>query len=163
MTLLAIGSAVTGLITQNQVVKATNQSNERQRDSAIVGMNDNLSQIEVAKAQESTQAGQKLFANNLEAQKAMSTAQVQAGEQGIGGFSVNALLAEMDGNRSRYNDSVTANLTDKVGALNTQRLSVRNGAASQVNALKEAAPVDYLGAALKIGGATYQHYNPKKG
>jgi len=152
-------SAISSAAAQNQSVKAQNATNDNIRQNSITNMNENIAQVEVAKSQAAAQAGQKQLANNLEAQRAMSTARVQVGENGINGLSVDALLSEMDGNRNRYNDSVTANLTDTVTNLNNQRTSIRNGAASQVNALQTPAPVDYLGAALKIGGAAYQSYS----
>jgi hypothetical protein len=53
---------------------------------------------------------------------------VSAGENGVGGLSVDALLAELDGTRGAYNTSVQGNLEDTINGLNAQRTSIENGA-----------------------------------
>lgn len=154
---LAIGSTAATLYQQDQAAKAHEDYNKDQRENTIKAMNENMSQIELAKQQATEQAGQKQFENNLQAQKAMSTARVSAGEAGVSGLSVDALLSEIDGTRSRYNDSVSANLTDTVDEMNNQRTSAARNARSAVNQLKTPQAPDYIGAALRIGGAAVDY------
>lgn len=150
--LITAGTALTGLAQQDQAVSAQNQFNDQQRQNTIHAMNENLSQIELAKQQATTQAGQKQFENTIAMQKAQSTARTTAGENGVAGLSVDALLSEIEASGLRYNDSVSANLKDSIDNLNTQRTSASRNAASQVNQLKAPQAPDYIGAALRIGG-----------
>nr|WP_217345073.1 hypothetical protein [Noviherbaspirillum sp. L7-7A]MBV0879292.1 hypothetical protein [Noviherbaspirillum sp. L7-7A] len=155
---ITAASAAAGVAQQSAQASAQNKYNAKQRENSIIARNQNLSQIEVQKQQVSQQAGEKTFQNDLAAQKALSTAKVSAGENGVSGLSVDSLLGEIEASQMRYNTSVGANLTDNVNALNMQRENVQTSAVNQVSQLKTPQAPDYLGAALKIGGAysTYQ-------
>ena len=75
--------------------------------------------------------------------------------------SLDALLAEIDASSARYDDSVKSNLTDKVVSFDLQRDNVQTGAVNSVSQLRSPQAPDYLGAALKIGGA-YSNYEQAK-
>lgn len=152
---LAITAASAAASVAQQASNASYQQkvNNVQRENSITSRNANLVQVEVQKQQAVTQAGQKQFENNLNAQKAESTAKVSAGENGVSGLSVDALLGELDATRGRYNSSVDANLRDSVQSFDNQRDNIQTSAVNQVNSLKTPQAPDYLGAALKIGGA----------
>jgi hypothetical protein len=158
---LAAGASVAQ---QDAAASAQTKSNNQQRENAIKARNENLSQIELQKQQATTQAGQKTFENNLQAQKAEATTKVSAGENGISGLSVDYLLGEIDANRGRYNTSVEANLKDNVVGFDLQRNNVQTGAVNSVSQLKTPQAPDYIGAALRIGNgyANYTHQNEMK-
>jgi hypothetical protein len=159
---IAAASAAAGVAVQEKNVSAQNKSNAQQRENAIEARNKNLSQLELAKQQATTQAGQKTFENNLAAQKAQATTTVAAGEHGVSGLSVDSLLSEIDGNRGRYNTSVEANLKDNVVGFDLQRENVQTGAVNSVSQLKTPAAPDYIGAGLKIGGAYMDYQKAQK-
>lgn len=160
LLIAAAGSAAT-LYQQEQNVKAEEKYNKQQSKNALEAMNENIAQIGVAQQQAGKQAAEKKYENNLAAQRANATAQVSAGEAGVAGLSVDALLSEIDADRSRYNDSITANLADTNMELNSQRANAGIGARSQINSLKTPKVPDYAGAALRIGGAL-NDYRTKK-
>lgn len=155
---ITAASAAAGVIQQTQAASSQNRYNAKQRENSIMARNQNLTQIELQKQQVAQQAGEKTFQNDLAAQKALSTAKVSAGENGVSGLSVDSLLSEMDGSRLRYNDSVASNLANSMDSMNMQRDNVQTSAVNQVSQLKTPQAPDYLGAALKIGGA-YNKYN----
>jgi hypothetical protein len=157
LAIAAVGTAAS-LATQDANVSAQNKTNEKLRENALKARNENLSQIELQKQQATTQAGQKTFENNQQAQRALATTTVAAGERGVSGLSVDSLMAEIDGNRGRYNTSVEANLKDNVVGFNLQRDNVQTGATNTVSSLKTPQAADYLGSALRIGGA-YMDYD----
>nr|WP_217345179.1 hypothetical protein [Noviherbaspirillum sp. L7-7A]MBV0879408.1 hypothetical protein [Noviherbaspirillum sp. L7-7A] len=159
--LSAIGTGA-GLYGQQQAAHAQEKSNAAQRQNAITARNQNLTQIEQQKQQLTEQAGQKVFENNLQARKALSTSRVSAGENGVSGLSVDALLGEIEASQSRYNTSVGANLTDNVTALNMQRENVQTSAVNQVSSLKTPQMPDYLGASLRIGSTLANSYKAQK-
>ena len=158
---IAAASAAAQVAAQEKNASYQNKVNNQQRENAIKARNENLSQIEVAKQQATTQAGQKVFENDLAAQKAEATTKVSAGENGVSGLSLDALLAEIDASSARYDDSVKSNLTDKVVSFDLQRDNVQTGAVNSVSQLRSPQAPDYLGAALKIGGA-YSNYEQAK-
>lgn len=158
---ITAASAAAGVAVQEKNVSYQNKVNNQQRDNAIKARNENLAQVEVAKQQATTQAGQKVFENDLAAQKAEATTKVSAGENGVSGLSLDALLAEIDASSARYDDSVKPNLTDKVVGFDLQRDNVQTGAVNSVSQLRTPQAPDYLGAALKIGGA-YSNYEQAK-
>lgn len=152
LVIAGVGTAAS-LAQQDAAASAQTKSNNQQRENAIKARNENLSQIELQKQQATTQAGQKVFENNLQAQKALATTTVAAGERGVSGLSVDSLLSEIEANQGRYNTSVEANLRDNVVGFDLQRDNVQTGAVNSVSQLRTAQAPDYLGAALKIGGA----------
>lgn len=158
MTILAIGSAVTGLIAQDQAASATRASNKVQTANALTARTANANQVGLARLQASDAAGQKINANNQTQRAAQSSVVASAGPTGL---SVENLLANLGTRGANYNQSVNENLDRTNMALDNQYENVNNSATSTINALKAPVAVDYLGAALKIGTAAYG-YNEKQ-
>lgn len=155
MTLLAIGSAAAGLYGQQQVADAQAASNDVQYGNALTARSENANQVTLRRGQEAEAAGEKINANNISMREAQATAIARAGPSGL---SVDALLGDIGGKGAGYNQSVTANL-DRVNlALDSQLTNVNTNAANTINGLKTPQAPDYLGTALKIGGAAYGAY-----
>ena len=158
MTALAIGSAVTGLIAQQSASDSQQASNRVQTANALTARSQNANQVGLARQQASDQASQKLNANNMSMREAQANVVARAGPSGL---SVDNLLANLGNKGATYNQSVNENLDRTNMALDNQLQNVNNSATSTINGLKTPAPVDYLGAALKIGTAGYA-YNAKQ-
>lgn len=159
--LSAIGTGA-GLYGQQQAAHAQEKSNAVQRQNAITARNQNLTQIELQKQQVTQQAGEKVYENNLQARKALSTARVSAGESGVSGLSVDSLLAEIESSQSRYNTSVTGNLSNSISGFDLQRENAQASASNQVASLKTPQMPDYLGASLRIGSTLANSYKSQK-
>jgi hypothetical protein len=80
MLAITAASAANSIVQQSKAAAAQDEFNQKQREASIKAMNDNMSQIELAKQQATEQAGQKTFENDIAARKAMATAKVSAGE-----------------------------------------------------------------------------------
>ena len=158
---LSITSTVAGVYGQQQEAKAQQAYNDQQAKNAMAAYRANLEQTNLQQSQEHAAATQKINENNRAAEAAKATARVSAGESGISGLSVDALLANLSGEQARYNDSVNQNYENASMALDNQRTNAQVNAASQINSLKTPKSPDYLGAALKIGQAVYDYKNPK--
>lgn len=156
-TLLSIGGSVMGLIGQQQQNRAQEEANQRQYDATMRNYRANLAQVELEKQQNADLANQKITENNLKAREATATAFTAAGENGVSGLSVDALVADLGMKQGTYNSSVRTNYSNTITALDNQRENVYANAASQINSLKIPTPVDYLGAATKIGTAGYTY------
>lgn len=157
MTVLTVASTVASLSAQQQAADAQGQSNQRQYENTMRAYRENVNQTNLMQQQEREGSLQKVEDNNMKARAAASTAAVAAGENGISGLSVDALLGDISFDQNRYDSSVQTNFDNAQGAIRNQRENVYANAASQINGLQTPAAPDYLGAALKIGQAGYDY------
>lgn len=137
-----------------------NQMNIRQREQTMLNAANNNTQVNLQGQQNRDQTIQKIAENNRNAAIGIGKATAAGGASGVGGNSVEALLGDLSGIQTRYNNSVTANYDATVSALENDRLNVYANAANTINGLKTPAAVvqpDYLTAGLKIAqaGITY--------
>jgi hypothetical protein len=154
--MMAITAAATlaSLKAQQDAADSQTQSNNTQYASALEARAENANQVTLGRDQARDQASQKQQENNLAQREAQATQVAQAGPSGL---SVDALLADIGRKGGNYNQSVNANLDKTNMAFDNQLQNVNNQASTTINSLKTPAPVDYLGAALKIGEG-YQTY-----
>ena len=162
LLVLSAASAAAGVYGQQQQAKAQNAYNDQQAKNTMEAYRANLAQTNLMQSQEHAAATQKINENNRAAEAAKATALVSAGESGISGLSVDALLANLSGEQARYNESVNQNYENASMAIDNQRTNAKVTAASQINSLKTPQSPDYLGAALRIGTAVYDYNNPKE-
>lgn len=165
MLALSIGSAVSGVVAQQNAASAQEAYNQRQYANTMRARAANMNQVNLEQQQERENAMQKLEQNDLNARAALSTGRVAAGESGVSGLSVDALLADLGNKSNRYSTSVKTNYDRTSQALNNQRENIDINAASSINQLKTPQAPDYIGAALRIGTAAYdydQKFNNKK-
>lgn len=151
MTALAIASSVASVVGQQQAANAQAATNQRQYENTIRAYNANVNQTNLMAAQEREAAVQKLNENNSTARAAQAKATVAAGESGISGLSVDALLGDMSFKQNEFSTSVNTNLERANSAIQRQRDNAYFSAASTINELKTPAMPDYFGSALKIG------------
>ena len=161
MMVLNVASTVAGVYGQQQQAKAQNAYNNQQAKNTMEAYRANLAQTNLMQSQEHAAATQKINENNRAAEAAKAKALVSAGESGISGLSVDTLLADLSGDQARYNESVNQNYQNASMAIDNQRTNAQVNAASQINSLKTPQSPDYLGAALRIGQATYDYNNPR--
>ena len=155
-TMLAIASVVStgaSVVSQSQAASAQSAANQRQYENTIRARDANVNQTNLMQQQEREAGSQQLEQNNMAARAARSTAAVSAGESGISGLSVDALLSDLGTKQNRFNSSVVTNYDNSSMAIANQRDNIDINAASQINSLKTPAMPDYLGAALRIGSA----------
>ena len=158
---LSIASSVAGVYGQQQAANAQEAANQRQYQNIMEARAANINQTNLMQQQERESAMQRQEENNLRARAAKSTAAVSAGESGISGLSVDALLADLGTQQNRFNTSVDTNFDRTTQAIAIQRDNASINAASQVNQLKTPQAPDYLGAALRIGNVINDYRNPK--
>lgn len=152
---LVITSAMSALSlnAQQQQVKYQNAQNEQQYKNAIAARDANINQTNLEMVQERENAMQKLEQNNLRADAAKSTASTAAGENGVSGLSVGALLDDLAMNQSRYNTSVETNYDRSMVAIENQRQNANTSAANIIAGMKSPGMPDYATAGLRIGNA----------
>lgn len=150
---LQIASAVGSVIAQKSAADAQTASNQRQYENTMSAYRANINQTNLMQQQEREASIQKLESNDITARAAASKARVSAGENGISGLSVDALLGDISMKENRFDSSVATNYDRAEGAIRNQRENVYANAASTINSLQTPAMPDYLGAGLKIGSA----------
>ena len=160
ITALTVITTVASVSAQQQAADAQSQTNQRQYENTMRARAANLNQTNLMQQQEREAGSQQLEQNNMAARAARSTATVSAGESGISGLSVDALLSDLGTRQNRFNSSVVSNYDNSSMAIANQRENIDINAASQINSLKTPAMPDYFGAALRIGRSVYDYQNP---
>lgn len=123
----------------------------------------NTAQIDKATQQAQEAAGEKVFENRIDALKARSTASVAAGEAGVSGLSVQALLDDFSAQEGRFNSAVRRNLEGEQAQGESDKAAAQALAEGRIQSVTPfiAAPIespDYFGAALRIGQAGVDYY-----
>lgn len=171
LALTAASTAAT-VYSQQQAADAQAATNQRQYENQMAAYNANVAQSNMdlanlnrLKTQEAEDASAKKISANADARRDMAKATVAAGESGISGLSVDALLAELGGKAGNANTNIETNYLRRDNALEMDRSNIyttktNNWAqtASAINSLKTPTQPDYIGAGLRIAGAgvTYQ-------
>lgn len=158
---LAISTLSTGasLFAQSQQASAQADAAEVQQKNIITSRNANLANIENQRQQVEADAREQVNQNTIAGRAAMATARVSAGESGVSGLSVDALLRDLGGAVGRDNAAVSTNLGRQEQALNAQMTNTYISSNSQLNSIQTPTQPNYLGAALKIGQAGLDAYS----
>lgn len=157
---LALTAASTGaqVYQQQQAQKQQENYNKQQYENTMTAYRYNNAAINQKQQLERDAASQKITENNIKAREAQSKALTSAGESGVGGLSVGALLSELAGERGRYNFSVERNYEGAYYGLDAERMNNWSSSASQINQLKTPQTPDYFGAGLRIANAGMSSY-----
>jgi len=161
LAIASVASAASSVYGQQQAANAQSKANQRQYENTLQARAANINQTNLAQQQQREESMQKLEENSLAARAAAATARVSAGENGISGLSVDALLADIGTKQNRYESSVQTNYDRTSQAIANQRENIDINAASQINSLKTPAMPDYIGAGLKIAQAGYDYSQRK--
>lgn len=156
---LSVASTVASVYAQQQAADQQEQYNQRQYENTMRSYAANINQTNLEHMQEREAASQKIESNNLNAAASKAKATVGAGEAGIGGISVGALLDDLSMKQSRYNGSVITNYQNAEMALDNQRQNIHANASSTINGLKTPQAPNYLAAGLQIGTTAYRYQN----
>lgn len=159
---LSIASTAASIAAQQQAAKAQAAQNKSTYDSQMVAYNANLANANLMKQNEADQLSAKKIANNAAADRDMAKVTVSAGENGVSGLSVDALLADLGGEAGRANSTAESNYFMKDRAIEADRMNAWAGTANAVNSLKTPQSPDYIGAALRIG-SDYTQYKTGTG
>jgi hypothetical protein len=162
MFLLSSGLSVAGagasVMSQAGIAEAQGETNEMAKASAMEARNANYDQLHLMAQQNQDAAEQQIFENDTEALQATERAQVAAGESGVTGLSVDALLADMYGKQARYKDGVTQNLENQQQQVSFEAENTDRTYRSTVQNLSPIEKPNYLGSALKAGSGIFGAY-----
>ena len=158
---LALGAAQAGMQIQGQRQQAKTQAEVQRRASAAERQRylHEVSSMRIQQGQEQVAAAQKMSESARKAMEARATARVSAGEAGVAGLSVDALINDLTRQEAEYSFNVQkqAQMSDV-----NRQLQLRDaGLGFTNNMLRINKPIEqpnYLGAALsgaQTGMSTY--------
>ena len=160
---LAITAAATAnsIDAQNKQADYQDAMNERQRQQTLANAAANNTEVNLQGQQTRAAAVQKIEENNRAAAIGIGKATAAGGVTGVQGNSVDALLGDLSGVQTRYNNSVLTNYDASSNALENQRLNVYSSAAGTINGLKTPNQPDYISAGLQLAqaGTTFANRN----
>jgi len=105
---ISLGVASAGLQIRGQQIQAKTQEKLQSNASKVERQRylNEVSSLRTQQAQEQVAMAQKLQSNKTRAREARATARVSAGEAGVAGLSVNALMNDLTRKEAMYNNSV---------------------------------------------------------
>ena len=105
---VAMGAVSAGLQIQGQKIQQKTQRRVQENASKVERQRylNEVSSLRTQQAQEQVAAAQRLQANKTRAREARATARVSAGEAGVAGLSVDALMNDLTRKEAMYNNSV---------------------------------------------------------
>jgi hypothetical protein len=159
MTVLTVASAVGGLAAQDANARAQAKANQQNYDNQMMTYRYNLANANMNKVQESENLAAKTIEINRDVTNKQATASVAAGEAGVSGLSVDALLAGIEADGGRAVANAETNYLRQDRAIETDKMNAWASAAGTIGQMKTPAAPDFMGAALRIGDAAYR-YDP---
>jgi hypothetical protein len=143
-------------------VSAANEQNRMYAENAAranQSARDQMFQTQQRMLQEQASAANEKIDVEREARAAKATAMTAAGESGVSGLSVDALLAEFDGRQAEYEDRIDQNTEWTLTQLNNEMKGIRSNAEDRINSIQRAAKPSFFDAGLRIAGAGLNSYN----
>jgi hypothetical protein len=148
---------------QQRLAENRDKQIEDNYELSVASANQQYRQLQNRQQQESEAASQKEIQASREGAQARSTARLAAGEAGVSGLSVNALLQDFMGQEARYRDAVKTNAGYANDQLREEMKGVEAQASGRIASITPyiKQPVDrpnYIGGALRVGGAALDAY-----
>lgn len=146
---LAIGSIAIGVGGEVLQAKAQNKASKQNSAEARIAETLQVNDINLRETQEKAAASQDLVAGERQTTTALSSARVSAGEAGVAGASVDALLNDIGNEGSTFAQTVRLNTKNTISQLERNKLGVAAQAESRINSVPKA---NVFASALRIGG-----------
>ncbi|MCL8384159.1 MULTISPECIES: hypothetical protein [Xanthobacter] len=154
LPLLSLGLSIAGGVASYQAAKsqadAQNQMYRENARDANKAADNQYAALQHKSIQERNAADQKLFENNIDALRARSQARTSAGEAGVTGLSVNALVNDLWAQQGRRDDATMQNYQTARDDAYAQMDQVKANTQSRINSVQRAKSPSFL--PFLIGG-----------
>lgn len=152
-----IGQAVAGFAAANQQANEQNAYYEQNRVAAVAAANDRYAALANNTLQHRESASADLMQKRIDALKAKATARTAAGEGGVTGLSVDALLGDLQAQHDRQAESIRINYDIKKGQNQDEAISTYHNTISRINSVRRASkpsplPFIFQGLSAVAGG-----------
>ena len=151
LTMLSIASSAVGLIQQQQAYQEEKRAATNNYNSQMTAYRYNQANANLEKIAEAENAAEQKLVNDAAARAAKARTTVAAGEDGVSGLSVAALLADIDAKAGRDNVNAEVNYLRRNQAIDAELFNNYTKTSSAINSIAPAKRPDYLGASLRIG------------
>lgn len=123
-----------------------------QKNAEQAYVND-LAALQLQQRQDEKQAKQKIAQNQKQAIQARSRAKTAAGEAGVSGLSVDALLGDFERQEAEFKDSVRENLGNRNQQRHQEALAAGTRLQSRQNSVQPVSRPSLIGTGLQIAGS----------
>lgn len=155
---LSVGTTAVGFMAASASARAQNAAIDQANENARVQTITEYDQLTRVGQQERAAATQSMEEAQINRKKAVARAEVSAGEAGVSGLSINALLGDLYGQEARIRDSVNQNLENTEVQLGAERNSVAINQANLIASRPKVAGPSLIGATLEAGSGVYGAY-----
>lgn len=161
MVAAALGTAqtVTGYIGERQAAAAQNAMVRENQKAANANLVREYADVQTRQIQEEDAAAVQKQDISREARAARATTMAAAGEAGVSGLSVDALLADVYGKEATAKDRISQNSGFTTSNLTREMDGLKAKAQDRINSMPWATGPSPFAAALKIGGVGLDSYN----
>lgn len=162
MAMLAIASTAVSFVGQKQAADAQSAANQEGRNLAIQNQRLQIQSLQNQEDEENRRAQESILDNALDAEATRSTARVSAGESGISGLSVDALLGDLTRQETENRQDVlqTQDFGQRQRELDREGIGIT--AQSQINQLPLVEYPSFLEAGLSAASAGASAYGANK-
>lgn len=161
LTSLAVGAAQSVAQYQAESAAAA-QQNAYYRDNAAranKAAQEQMFQTQQRMLQEQEAGADEKIKNMRDARADRASATVAAGESGVSGLSVDALLREFSINESQANDAVDRNTELSLNQLQNEITGIRSNAEARINGVQRAASPSFFNTGLSIAAKGLDSYS----
>ncbi|TWS94989.1 hypothetical protein [Reyranella sp. CPCC 100927] len=153
------GASYTG---QQSAAKAQNKQYAANAESARRAASESYASLQQRIDQERAATIDEQFQTAIDAKRAGATATVAAGEAGVNGHSIDALLADYKAQQGRFNANTQQNLRSTEGQLRQEMKGVQAQAETRINSVPRGQKPSFIDAGLRIIGAGIGAYSDRE-
>ncbi|ARS72230.1 hypothetical protein SMRU11_35930 [Sinorhizobium meliloti RU11/001] len=149
---MSAASSVMGFQAQEQQYETQQQVYENNRIAANRAAVNTMASTQNRILQEQAAASDEAQKLNIESAKGRATASVAAGEAGVAGLSVDALIADYYGQQGRFERTLDNNLQMQTSYLRSEMDATTAQAEGRINSVDQGTPPSFADAALRVLG-----------
>lgn len=147
---LALGSLALNSAGELLGASAQRKNADANKKAAISSQVNQINDVNLRQTQEQQAAAQEIEAAQRQTRTALSSARLTAGEAGVSGVSVDALLNDIGAEGSTFTQDVKLNAANTNAQLERQKLGIYAQTQDRINGVQPSNP---WATALKIGGS----------
>jgi len=155
---ISAASSVVGFMGQQQQAAQQDALYKQNRANALRAFEDKQVATNWRMIQEQESAATEKQDVALQSRAAQASARVAAGEAGVSGLSVDALLGDIVGRTSRYNDRIDQQTDWTVAQLQQEKKGQAAQAVDRINSVPRGTKPSFIDAGLRIGAAGLNAY-----
>ncbi len=157
---LAVAQGVSTAIGAKNAAAAQEKANQQSQSLILQNQALQIKSLQNQEDEEAKRATEALFDAQRQENAAIARARVSAGESGVSGLSVDALLNDLNfqGNENAFDIKENYKFNQTQRGLEVQGVGITSQ--SQINQLPTVQSPDYVGIALNTAGNAYGSYDP---